>query len=238
MVILAFAFAHEMKMLRVRAALLKESQAAEEAAKQRIKEKDTILREIHHRMKNNMTVMSSLLNLQAEQTQDKAHKALLRESQNRIAAMSLVHEHLYASKDVTAVDFSNYIQSLLNILVQSHRPANTDIQVKIDAPRVRLAMSQANPCGLILTELITNSLKHGFKGRTSGNIFVSFSSIEDHFVLQVKDDGVGLPPAFDIRQVKSLGLQLVESLVGQLEGVLAISSQGGTEMKVTFPYIQ
>ncbi len=209
---------------------------AEEQIKASLKEKEVLLSEIHHRVKNNMQVIISLLNLQAGKIEDKKYADMLKESQNRILSMALVHEQLYQSKDFANIDFGKYIKGLVNGLFTSHGVDTNKIKLNIDINDISFDLENAIPCGLIINELVSNSLKHAFPQEKQGNIIVGLRSInEDGIVLTVKDDGVGIPEDLDMEQTDTMGLQLVKVLAEQqLDGKINLDRTNGTQFNIKF----
>jgi len=208
---------------------------ADEQIKASLAEKEILLREIHHRVKNNMQIISSLLNLQASQMKDENALKMSKESQSRIRSMALVHEKLYKSQDLSHINFSDYIRSLATHLFQFNQVNPNLIQLKMDLEDVFLDIQTAIPCGLILNELITNALKYAFPKNSGGEITVEWHPAGDHaFQMVVKDDGVGIPEDMDIQNPKSFGLQIVTMLVNQLEGNMEVQRKGGTIFKIVF----
>jgi PAS domain S-box-containing protein len=209
---------------------------AEERLLSSLKEKEVLLKEIHHRVKNNLQVISSLLNLQSSAVTDQAMRSLFAESQNRIRSMAMIHEVLYQSKDLAAVPFGEYSRMLFGRLISAH--ASKNIKTEIDVEDFVLGIDQAIPAGLILNEFVTNALKHGFPGERSGCIRLRVTIHEGQCELCVEDDGVGLPNGFDPDGIGSLGMQLVTSLTVQLEGRLEIgSATPGAAFKLSFPAV-
>ena len=209
---------------------------ADEAVKTSLAEKEVLLREIHHRVKNNMQVMISLLNLQARNVVDPAAVMMLNESQNRIRTMAIVHEKLYRSDDLSHIDFADYIESLTVHLFQffSVEPHNVELLQETEA--IALDISYAIPCGLILNELLSNALKHAFPDGRKGRITVGFRRRSDNLLeIYVRDDGVGFPAGLDFRKTTTLGLQLVNLLTGQIDGMLEKVGETGTEFRIVFP---
>jgi PAS domain S-box-containing protein len=207
---------------------------AEDALKASLREKEVLLKEIHHRVKNNMQVISSLVALQADQLQDAGMRAILDEMAQRVRSMAMVHEKLYQSHDLAGVEFSDYARSLLNYLWRSHATAASAVRLTLDLEPVSLTVNTAVPCGLILNELVSNALKHAFRGRNTGEVTVSLHSATGGIRLSVRDDGTGLPAGFDWKQATSLGLRLVQMLAGQLHADVEVSSDRGTEFTITF----
>jgi PAS domain S-box-containing protein len=211
-----------------------ERKLAEDALKASLLEKEVLLKEIHHRVKNNMQVISSLVALQADQLQDAGMRAILDEMAQRVRSMAMVHEKLYQSHDLAGVEFSDYARSLLNYLWRSHATAASAVRLTLDLEPVSLTVNTAVPCGLILNELVSNALKHAFRGRNGGEVTVSLHSAKGGIRLSIRDDGTGLPAGFDWKQTKSLGLRLVQMLAGQLHADVEVSSDRGTEFTITF----
>jgi two-component sensor histidine kinase len=215
--------------------IVKRAQIEEEIRKT-LKEKDMLLKEIHHRVKNNLQVISSLLRLQARNTQDRKTQEMFQESQNRIQSMALIHEKLHRSRDLNKIDFAEYIRDLANDLVHLFRTHSGLVALEVDAADgVSLGIDAAIPCGLIVNELISNSLKHAFPDGRAGKIRVEIHSHPDReMTMIVGDNGVGFPKDLDFRNTETLGLQLVNSLTAQLGGEIELRANGGTEFKITF----
>jgi len=221
-----------------------------------LKEKEVLLREIHHRVKNNMQVISSLLRLQSGYINDDKYKNMLRESQDRIRSMALVHEKLYRSHDLSSIEFSKYIKNLANSLFRSYSMTTHKVVLDIDAQDYLLGIDSAVPCGLVLNELVSNSLKYAFPDGKSGKIRITLNKLTGDDVPQLKnrrgfddsseqnsevlelivaDDGVGMPKDLDIKKCDSLGLQLVSTLVeDQLHGNIEITRDNGTRFRICF----
>jgi two-component sensor histidine kinase len=195
-----------------------------------------LLKEIHHRVKNNLQIISSLLNLQSDNIDLADPARTFRESQDRIRSMALIHEKLYRSGDVARIDFREYVESLTSGLYRSYFPG-PGVRIFADVENVSLDIDLAVSCGLIINELVSNALKYAFPDGRAGKIHVSLAGDGDSYTLTVSDDGVGLPPGLDFRDTPSLGLQLVNTLVGQLEGTIELDSAEGTRFKITFAEI-
>jgi len=209
---------------------------AEEALRASLKEKEVLLREIHHRVKNDMQVISSLLNLQGAQIADPAVKEVFRESQLRIRSMALVHERLYGSGDLSRIDFAEYLRKLSVHLGQAFAVAAGRIEARFDLEEISLDINSAIPCGLIATELISNAMKHAFPEDRRGTIVVALKRADDGRIrLTIADDGVGFPPEIDFRKTESLGMQIVTMLSHQIEGEVELAGGSGTKFSVTFP---
>ncbi len=199
-----------------------------------IHEKNVLLQEIHHRVKNNMQIVSSLLNLQIRHVKDVEAVNILKESQNRVKSMAMIHEKLYQSSNFNKIALSDYVNSLITELFYSYKTNTDQISTRVDVGDVKLNIETALPCGLIINELISNSLKYGFPDAKSGEIYLSLNSLEDGYELIVGDSGVGFPDDIDFRNTKSLGLQLINNLVQQIDGVIKLNQEHGTEFKIIF----
>jgi PAS domain S-box-containing protein len=212
-----------------------ERKRVERELQESLQEKEVLLQEVHHRVKNNLQVISSLLYLQSLEAQGQDSRHMLEDTRHRVRSMALVHEKLYGSHDLARLDFGGYVQSLVSSLQQSLATDGSAVQIELDVPELMLDVDQALPCGLIINELISNSLQHAFAGREAGRIHIGFEERDGRFSLQVSDDGVGLPDDVDLATPTSLGLALVRMLVEQLQGSLEIASEGGTEFNIVFP---
>jgi PAS domain S-box-containing protein len=200
-----------------------------------LQEKEVLLQEIHHRVKNNLQIICSLLDLQAQHIEEAALLEMFRESQHRVRSMALVHEKLYQSQDCAKINFAEYIESLTSYLFQAYAVDAANVALMLDIDKVILDIDTAIPCGLIINELVSNALKHAFYSHAEGEINVALKAIsEQDFLLRVRDNGRGLPANFDLNKVKSLGLQLVKVLTKQLEGTLEINGENGTEFCIRF----
>ncbi len=198
-------------------------------------EKEVLLKEVHHRVKNNLQIISSLLNLQMGQSSDPLLLEGLRESQTRVRAMALIHEKLYQSDDLSKIDMASYISSLTSALITTYRMGLEKVEIKVDSANIYLDLESAIPCGLIINELISNSLKYAFPDDKTGTIHVSL--VEPgygEYRLLVEDNGVGLPKGFAIENGSSLGLKLVSGLVKQLEGKMKVSNEVGVNFEIRF----
>lgn len=210
--------------------------ANEQRLRESLKEKEVLLKEVHHRVKNNLQIISSLLFLQKDTIADPAVQAIFEESRNRIASMALIHEELYRSGDLARVDLKEYLERLTPKLVQSLR-GNRAVGFALDLQECRVSVDKAIPFGLIVNELVTNAVKHAFAGRESGTIRLTMTPEADDMVRAVvEDDGVGLGEDFHPEEVKSLGMQLIVQLTRQLRGALTFrSSVAGTVFRLSFP---
>lgn len=205
-----------------------------EKIKQSLKEKEILLREIHHRVKNNIQVISSLLNLQARYIEDETYVQMLKESQNRIRSMALIHEKLYQSENLADVDFNEYITDLVYSVFRSYGVNTHDIALTIKVEDVSLSIDTAIPCGLIINELVSNCLKHAFPDE-KGEITITLRPVNGDIELMVSDNGRGIPEDVDMRTTQSLGLHLVTILAeDQLNGKIDMDRNGGTTVRITF----
>jgi PAS domain S-box-containing protein len=203
-----------------------------------LREKETLLQEIHHRVKNNLQIISSLLKLQAEQIKDEKTLLILQESQHRIRSMALIHETLYQSSDLARVDFAQYIDQLLRYLFHSYGVKSSEIGTEVKVEDILLDLDTAIACGLVIIELVSNALKHAFPAglEWAGKIRLDLRADETQIKLMVSDNGVGFPADIDFRQAESLGLQLVNtSIIDELEGTIELDRSSGTAFKITFP---
>jgi PAS domain S-box-containing protein len=200
-----------------------------------LREKEVIIKEVHHRVKNNMQVISGFLELQSNYIDDPQAVEKLIECQRRVRTMALVHEKLYQSRTLGVINAAEYIKSLIADLMNSYT-ISTSVDVTMDVDDVNITLDMAIPCGLIINELVTNSLKYAYAGRATGKLTLVMHHQEDHtFSLTVQDDGVGLPPDYEARSEASLGTQLVSVLVRQLGGVITTESDHGARFTITFP---
>lgn len=209
---------------------------AHEQIKASLREKEILLQEIHHRVKNNMQIISSLLRLQSKYIKEKKYCVLFEESQNMIRSMSLIHEKLYNSRDISRIDFKDYINDLVNNLFRSYDVNGSAIRSRINIENVSPGMDLAIPCGLIINELVTNSLKYAFPDGRKGEINIEFRQNNSNiYELFVGDNGVGISKDLDINNTDSLGLRLVTMLVNdQLEGEIDLKRDNGTNFSIKF----
>lgn len=212
-----------------------ERKRSEEQITTSLQEKEVLLKEIHHRVKNNLQIVSSLLYLQGEYIEDESVRQTFMESTNRIKSMALIHERLYQTQSLAKIDFTEYVEGLINHLFRSYGANARHISVQNQITGISLSLGIAIPCGLIINELVSNAIKHAFPGGKSGQLYINLQATQDHHLtLTVKDDGVGLPADVNYQQAKSLGLILVNTLVKQLKGTIELNQQDGTEFKITF----
>jgi two-component sensor histidine kinase len=206
----------------------------EEQFRASLAEKEALLQEIHHRVKNNLQLISSLLHLQAKNPGKKDPGELFVDSENRIRSLTLIHESLYQSKNFSRIEFAGYLRELLVRLLQAYKKPGQAIEGAVTGNEIFLDITRAIPCGLIANELISNALKHAFPGGRQGEILVAIMKEGDQISLSVKDNGVGLPPDFNLQDKHMLGLQIMTTLVNQLGGEMAYSVNLGTEFTLTF----
>ncbi|MCT7960267.1 PAS domain S-box protein [Laspinema sp. D1] len=207
-----------------------------------LREKEVLLKEIHHRVKNNLQVISSLLNLQSRSLQDGETRTLFQDSQNRIQSIAFIHEKLYQSRDLAQVDFSQYIQTLCIHLFRSYGASPQRISLNLQIDDIFLSVDTAIPCGLIVNELVCNTLKHGFSPNGTGAIEITLhrtfqeqgDDSKQEFMMRVRDNGVGFPSEVDFRKTRSLGMQLINTLVKQLKGTIELDRSSGTAFQIVF----
>jgi len=203
-----------------------ERKLVEEALNKSIKEKDVLLKEIHHRVKNNLQIVSSLLSLQSQYVNEPGSVELFKESQSRIISMALIHEKLYQTGDLTRINLSEYANELIGDLFRSYSVNTHLMKYQIESKNILLDINTAIPCGLIINELVTNSIKHAFPDNRSGEIKIDIQCHDGNCILKIADNGVGFPDDLDINDVKTLGLQLVTSLTKQLDGTIELDREG------------
>jgi PAS domain S-box-containing protein len=209
---------------------------AEQIIEASLREKEALLKEIHHRVKNNLQVTSSLLRLQAALIVDPATREMFDETQGRIRSMALVHEKLYQASDLSRIDFGEYVRTLAGLLFRSMMVDPTAVQLEVEGGPIYFSIDVAIPCGLITNELLSNSLKHGFPAGRRGKVVVTLKESPEGLVtLDICDDGVGLADGVQAGRSDTLGLQIVKSLASQLDGTFELEQAGGTRARVTFP---
>ncbi len=207
---------------------------ADELIRITLKEKETLLKEIHHRVKNNMQVISSLISLQAAKATEPETVEMLKESQGRIRSMALIHEKLYRSDSLAEINFGDYVDSMIDELLQIFNVAPGAITITTDVENVLFGVDTAIPCALIINELVSNSLKHAFPDGATGEVTIALHQINGTYELTVADNGVGPLPNFDYRATDSLGMQLVTALVNQLGGTITLDRTNWTTFIITF----
>ncbi len=225
-----------------------ERRRIENKLKKSLEEKEILLKEIHHRVKNNLQIISSLLNLQSRYITDKEMLDIYKESQNRVKSMAIIHEKLYQSEDLAKIDFGDYVKSLTRDLFNSYGVDRSLIHLDVDIKDILLDINTAIPCGLIVNELVTNSIKHGFRDVRGTNnlgtsnekniITVSITNEDGFYVMTIYDNGVGFPDDLDFQNTDSLGMQLVISLTSQLRGTLELEKDNGTLFKIIFKELE
>ena len=203
---------------------------------QQITEKETLLKEVHHRVKNNLQTVSSLLSLQARSIEDEKMKNLIKSSQNRVISMAMVHEMLYMRDDLSKIEFKSYVQELSEYLVRSVKGSNNNISLNLHIPDIQLGIDTAIPLGLLINEAITNALKYGIKDDEKGEIYIALKkSDEKAYQLDIGDDGAGFPETVNHKNTKSLGLKLIHNLARQLKGtIVKDESKKGTNYVIKF----
>lgn len=208
----------------------------EEQLKRSVHDKEILIKEIHHRVKNNMQVISSILKLQSAYVKDKKTVELLDECRNRIASMAFIHATLYMTKDFTNINFADYVTNISSNLHQSYVSSDKKIALKVDVPSVFLHIDDAIPCGLIINELLTNSFKYAFNKKKKGTVGISVKVKKESIILAIWDNGTGFPKKVDYKNTESLGLQLVISLTEQLGGKIKLESRAneGTKFIIAF----
>jgi PAS domain S-box-containing protein len=199
-----------------------------------LKEKEVLLKEVHHRVKNNLQVISSILNLQSSYVKDKRVLEILLESQNRIKSMAFVHESLYQTKDFSNISFREYVENISRNLVHSYAATDSPPLLNLDLDDIQLNLDIAIPCGLIINELLTNSLKYAFPVGKQGKIDIAIRKKASNITINISDNGKGLPKEIDFRNTESLGLQLVVSLVEQINGKIRLDTKKGTKFTIEF----
>jgi two-component sensor histidine kinase len=211
-----------------------EQKNAEDALAKSLDEKEMLLKEIHHRVKNNLMTISSLLNIQSSHIKDKATRGIFKESQNRAKSMALIHERLYHSTDLKNIDFGDYIINLTTDLYHTMVLDPDRIKLDIDVEDVKIDINNMVPLGLIVNELVTNSMKHAFPNHKSGYIKIQLYHENEKITLVVSDNGIGLPEDVDYKKTNTLGLQLIKSLTEQINGEIRLDQSHGTAFTVIF----
>lgn len=214
---------------------ISETKRAEEQLKTSLAEKEILLKEVHHRVKNNLQIISSLLDLQSDYIHDGDPRRYITESQDRIRSMALVHEQLYKSKDLSLIDFAHYVNDLVAHLSHSFLGIYNNIATEVDIREIKLGIDEAIPCGLIINELVSNALKHAFPDRRTGTVRICGAMDDEGYVnLTVSDNGIGFPRGFDLSASESLGLQIVSLLTEQLYGAIDFQGDDGVTVALRF----
>lgn len=212
----------------------RELAASNQALTREVAEKEVLLKEVHHRVKNNLQIISSLFGLQASSMQDEHSLSIFHESQNRIRSIALIHEKLYHSDDLAVVDFKQYVSGLTDNLYISYGADPARVRIVREISDVQIDIDTAIPCGLIINELISNCFKYAFPDGRTGEIFIGLYRAGDNIILEVRDNGVGLPECIDVKNTRSMGMQLVNVLIEQLGGEIEIGRQNGTQFRIRF----
>lgn len=216
-------------------AMVIQRKQAEDQMKKSLKEKEALLKEIHHRVKNNLAIIYELLELQSDSLKEPKLQDFFKSSKNRIKSMALIHETLFQSEDIARIDSHFYINSLVDHLESAFGGSDNNIHSNVQVENIPLSIDTAVPCGLIINELVTNAFKHAFVKRREGDIHIRFFKEKNNSItLVVSDNGIGLPQGLDIREASSLGLQLVDILVRQLDASISIEQRNGTRFEITF----
>jgi len=213
---------------------ISERKRAEDQLQTSLREKEVLLKEIHHRVKNNLTVIASLLSLQSRYITEPAVVGIFEDCRNRINSMALIHEKLYQTKNLSQIDFKEYLNSLISLLSSSYIDMRDRVSVLTDIEDLSLDIDTAMTCGLITNELVTNCLKHAFPENRGGVINIRLFSEGGKRILSVRDNGIGLPDRFDLKSTNTLGLQMVEILTKQLDGTMHVAVDNGTEIRISF----
>jgi len=211
-----------------------ERKEMEDALRRSLQEKETLIREVHHRVKNNMQIISSLLNLQADQVEDEGALRLFRDAMARVRSMALVHEKLYRTESLASLEFSEFARDMVAQLFRSYGLDGSRVRVEMDMDEVMLGIDDAIPLALMLNELVSNSVQHAFPDGRRGAISITLKDEDGMVALKVADNGIGIPPGINPVDSTTLGLQLVNSLAGQLSGTMDIHNRDGTSFVFTF----
>ena len=203
-----------------------------------VKEKEILLKEVHHRVKNNLQVISSILSLQASYVSDRKTLEILKESQDRIKTMSFVHESLYQDSDFSSIKLSDYVSTLAQNLIYSYKSDDFNIKLDTHFDEIFLNLYQAIPCGLIINELVSNALKHAFKKISKGKLSIHIYKKANKILLNIGDNGIGMPDNINIENTETLGFQLVHALVDQLDGTIDVNNKNGTEYLIKFEQVK
>jgi len=206
----------------------------EKSLEDSLEEKEALLREIHHRVKNNMQIISSLLNLQRSYVQENETRNVLKDSQSRVKSMAMIHEKLYMSSDLSHINFKEYTEKLVSDIFYTYGIKKGTIEAILNVEDIEINMETAIPLGLIINELVTNSLKFAFPKMDEGAVTVEMKTRNGEHTLTVDDNGIGVPEDIDFKKTESLGLQLVNSLVHQIDGEISLERGHGTKFKIIF----
>jgi PAS domain S-box-containing protein len=212
--------------------------AAEENLKTSLEDKELLLRELHHRVKNNMQIISSLLSLQSQHIKDERDLKIFKSSQTRVKTMSLIHEELYSSQDFSHINLSEYIRNLTKELLTSHIGDPGRVQLTVNVEDINMELETAIPLGLLINEIVANSVNHAFPHHQKGEIIVDLKREGDAFILKISDDGIGIPEYIDFEKAETLGFQLVNNLVNQLDGEIEMQTNNGVTFIVKFKELE
>ncbi|MDR3610809.1 MAG: sensor histidine kinase [Ignavibacteriaceae bacterium] len=215
--------------------LLEKEKKRSELLEIELKEKENLLREVRHRVKNNLQVVSSLLNIQSDYVKDKEAHKLFINSLNRIKAMAMVHENIYQTSNSSGIDIDKYLKDLVIYLFRSYNINAGLIKLNIDIGSFSLSLDTAITCGLLINEIISNSFKHAFPDGRSGNVQLSIQDSADQYIMVVSDDGIGLPDNIKLENHSPFGLLLISTLVDQINGNIVLEKQNGTKFTINFP---
>jgi two-component sensor histidine kinase len=222
-------------VLIARVSVLIQTRSLSLQVNQLMEDKEMLIKEIHHRVKNNLMIIASLLNMQSYYIKDEEAKAYFKESENRAQSMALIHERLYRTGDLQNVELGDYITSLAKDLFGTYVTNPDKVKMEIEVENVKLHIDSMIPLGLIINEVVTNTLKYAFPEDKTGTLIIKFYKKGNEFFLTVKDDGVGIPKDFDIEKSDSLGMQLITNLTQQLDGELEIIKSPGATFNIKFP---
>lgn len=211
-----------------------ERKIMEDKIKDSLQEKEMLIKETYHRVKNNLMVISSLLDLQARYIEDVETQNIFRDSQNRARSMAMIHEKLYQTTDLKWINFADYIKKLSTELFETYSDQSGNIKIDFDVENHKLDTDTSIPLGLIVNELISNSLKHAFPDDRKGIIKIKFYKDNEKYILVISDNGIGFPDGFEIENINSLGLRIVNSLVDQIQGEIDIDRTQGIEFTIKF----
>lgn len=214
--------------------LLEESLQESTRLYKSLADKEMLVREIHHRTKNNLMIMASLFSLTSADIEDEDAKAIFNQTHSRVKSMALIHEKLYRSDDLKYINFGDYIRNLACDLFNSFLTESENVQLIMEVEDLKMHINTAIPVGLILNELLTNSIKYAFPYGEQGSILINFSKKDNYYIMIVADDGIGLPSDLDIDHCDTLGLQLVKNLIGQIQGEIVVKQDFGTEIIINF----
>lgn len=201
-----------------------------------LQEKDVLLKEIHHRVKNNLQIIISLLNLQSGYLKDESTLKAVKDGQLRVRSMALVHEKFYQAEELTEINFGEYIEKLCQYLYQAYGDKTDRIRVSLNTEPIGLDMDTAMPCGLLINEIVSNSYKYAFPGDRQGEIGIKFRRENGQILLEISDNGIGFPAGFDVEKAESLGMQLIQALTLQIDGQLEVEKDHGARFSVRFTY--